>query len=132
VYFGYSQIWRFTFVPVGCVVVLATFIALCLVYAVGASSGGHAAERYLAWTFRLFWVALVADLVWAVVSGQLAAFVTVLGWSPLIELGMLSFLCIGSMGFMAARYVEGKRDDSVSQVAATESSADIDRGSERA
>jgi hypothetical protein len=111
VYFGYAQMWVLTSVPVGFAIVMATFVALCLVYAVGASKGKHAAERYLVWVGRLFVVAAAADLVVATASGQLTAFVTAFGWAPLVEMSALALMCVGSMWFMGTRYVADKRDD---------------------
>jgi len=108
VYFGYADIGRYTFLPVAVVVVLAAFVALCVIYLVGASSGGAAAARLYRWTMRLFWVAMALDVAWAVASGQLTAFVRRFGWTPLFELSVLAFLCLGSMGFMASRYVASK------------------------
>ena len=107
-YFGYAQIWRFTFVPLGFVIVMATFVALCAVYLVGASTNARTAARYLTWTLRLFGVAIVADVVFAIASGQLGVFVASFGISPLFEMVVLAFLCVGSMGFMASKYVASK------------------------
>jgi len=116
VYFGYAQMWEFTFVPVGFAIVMATFLALCLVYAVGASKGKRAAERYLVWVGRLFIVASVMDLAIAAVNGQFALFLTAFGWAPLVEMGALALMCVGSMWFMGTRYVADKRDDEPSAI----------------
>jgi hypothetical protein len=111
VYFGYGQIWRFAFVPVAFAIVMAAFVALCLVYAVGASKGGRAAGRYLTVTTAVFAAASVVTLLWALISGQFAGFLGAYGWGPIVELSMLALLCLGSMGFMAGAYVRTKVDD---------------------
>lgn len=111
-YFGYSQIWRFTFIPVGFLIVMATFIALALVYAVGASNGARAAARYVNLTMLIFLGAVALDLLFAVFTGRLTLFINTLGWVPLIEMTVLAALCIGSMWFMAVSYVTSKlRED---------------------
>jgi len=107
-YFGYSEIWRFTFIPLGFTIVMATFVALCLVYAVGASRGADAAIRYVNITTIVFIAAVTLDLLMALLSGQLPLFLRTLGWSPLIEMSVLAALCIGSMWFMAVSYATSR------------------------
>ena len=110
-YFGYSEIWRFTFIPIGFAIVMSTFIALSLVYAVGASRGKKAAIRYVNITTVVFFAAVAVDLLLPLVSGQLALFLRTLGWSPLIEMSVLAALCVGSMWSMAVSYVTSKEAD---------------------
>ncbi len=50
-------------------------------------------------------------MVVAAVNGQLASFLTAFGWAPLVEMGALALMCVGSMWFMGTRYVADKRDD---------------------
>lgn len=110
-YFGYSEIWRFTFIPVGFVMVMCAFLALCLVYVVGAVRGTEAARRYVNVVAALFVAGSVLDLMVAVLTGQMAAFLRAFGISPLIELAVLSVMCVGSMWFMAVSYVTSKARD---------------------
>ena len=109
-YFGYAQIWRFTFIPIGFAIVMGSLVALCLVYAVGASRGKRAADRYLKRAVFLTTVALALDLGYAIVSGQLALFLTTLDWAPLVEMTALALMCLAPMWFMGSRYVAEKHD----------------------
>lgn len=109
-YFGYGQIGQFTFVPVGFVIVMATSVALGLVYAVGATRGPEAARRYTNVVAALFVALAAADLVWAAVSGDFVSFLVAYGWGPLVEMWVLALLCVGSLWFMAVSYVNSKRD----------------------
>lgn len=107
-YFGYLQMWRYTFVPVGFAIVMATFVALALVYAVGSARGGRAARRYVTIVSLAFLAASALDLLWGLMSGHLGGFIGAYGLGPLIEMAVLAALCIGSMWFMASAYVAGK------------------------
>jgi len=110
VYFGYNQIWQFRFIPVGFLIVMATFIALACVYVVGASRGQDAAARYMKGTTSAFVILAVGDLAWAVVAGELDRFVDVYGWAPFVEMAVLAMLCVGSMWFMGLSYVNSRRN----------------------
>lgn len=109
-YFGYSQMYQFTFVPIGFVLVMTVGIALGLVYAVGARHGARGAERYTnAWSLVLL-MGVALDIAYAVVRGEWQGFLRAYGWAPLFEMSVLAFLFLGSMLFMARSYVAGKRD----------------------
>jgi len=110
-YFGYAQIWRFTFVPVGFLIVMSAFVALALVYAVGASNGARAAAKYVNVTMMIFLGAVVLDVLVASLTGQLPRFVRTLGWTPLLEMTVLAAMCVGSMWFMAVSYVTSKLNE---------------------
>jgi len=111
VYFGYEAMWTFTFVPIAFVLVMVVGIALAFVYAVGAARGKQAAARYAqAWSI-VFIVGFVADMTYAVISGQWAAFISAYGWAPVVEMGLLAAMFLGSMWMMAASYVGEKRGD---------------------
>lgn len=110
-YFGYAQMWLLTFVPAGFVIVMVGFVAFSLIYAVGATRGKKAAQRYLqVWTW-LFLGLLAADIAYAITSGQMSSFLALYGVTPLIEMGMLAFMCVFGMWFMAVSYVNSKADD---------------------
>ena len=107
-YFGYSEIWRFTFVPVGFVITMLTFVALCLVYAYGAKRDARAVARYVRAVSLGFLAASVVDLGLAIATGQLGRFVAAFGWAPLMEMIVLAIMCVGSMWFMAVAYANSK------------------------
>lgn len=108
-YFGYGQIWQFTFVPAGFAIVMATSVALGLVYAVGAKWGKEPARRYTNLVAGTFIALAVADLLLAALSGSLERFLIAYGWGPLVEMIVLAMLCVGSLWFMAVSYVTSKR-----------------------
>jgi hypothetical protein len=110
VYFGYTEMWRLAFLPIGFVIVMAASIAFGLVYVVGASKGRAAALRYTSVVAAAFLAASVADLLWAGLSGQLAMFLDRYGWTPLIEMAVLALMCVGSLWFMAVSYANSKRE----------------------
>lgn len=109
-YYGYGQMWTFTFVPVGFVIALGTMICLGLVYAVGASRGRRAAAEFLRWTMYGFLALAAIDLVWATISGQLGGFLEAYSAAPLIEMITLALLGVGSLWFMGTSYVRSKND----------------------
>lgn len=109
-YFGYSEIWRFTFIPVGFVVTMVAFLALCCVYLYGMNRGGRAVARYVSVVGAGFVAASAIDLIVAVFNGQLARFTAVFGLAPLFEMAVLAVMCVGSMWFMAVSYANSKRD----------------------
>lgn len=107
-YYGYDLMWTLTFVPVGFLIVMVASIAYCLVYVVGATRGGAAAARYLkACTISLL-LASVADVVYALASGDAQTFLAWYGVWPLLEMAVLGVMCVGSLWFMAVAYVRGK------------------------
>ena len=101
--------WTYTFVPIAFVLVMLVGIALGFVYAVGAARGKRAAARYAqVWTIVLI-VGALADLVYAVITGQWAAFISAYGWTPVFEMALLAAMFIGAMWMMAASYVGDKK-----------------------
>ncbi|MDZ4170134.1 MAG: hypothetical protein U1E26_10870 [Coriobacteriia bacterium] len=106
--YGYGQMWTLTFVPVGFVIVIASSMAYCLVYAVGASRGAVAAQVYLRFCDRALAVASACTIVYAVASGQATTFLAWYGVGPLVEMAVLGIMCVGSLWFMASVYVRGK------------------------
>ncbi len=107
-YYGYELMWTLTFVPVGFLIVMAASIGYCLVYVVGAARGSVAAARYLkACTISLL-LASLADVVYALASGDAQTFLAWYGVWPLLEMAVLGVMCVGSLWFMAAAYVRGK------------------------
>lgn len=109
-YFGYEAMWTLTFVPIAFVLVMAVGSALALVYVVGASRGGRAGRRYVRVCMYLLGAGIVADVVYGVASGQFETFLRSYGWLPLVEMGFLGFMFIGSMWIMAMSYLSGKKD----------------------
>lgn len=107
-YYGYELMWTLTFVPIGFVVVMASSMAYCIVYAVGASRGAEAASNYLTACNRAFVGASVATVVYAIASRQATTFFAWYGVGPLIEMAVLGAMCVGSLWFMASAYVRGK------------------------
>lgn len=117
--YGYQGMWMLTFVPAGFVITMAAFLAMCLVYAVGASRGRRSAALWVRFWSIAFVVAAGADLVYGVATGQLGDFLRLYGFTPLAEMIILAVLCVGSMWFMAVSYVGSKRDEApVNDVAA--------------
>lgn len=100
--------WLLTFVPAGFVIVMLGFVAFSLVYAVGATQGARPARRYLQVSTWLFLGLLAADIVYALLSGQMSRFLTMYGAMPLVEMGILAFMCVFAMWFMAVSYVNTK------------------------
>lgn len=107
-YFGYSEIWRFTFVPVGFAITMVTFIALCLVYAYGAKRDRRAVARYVNAVSLGFVAASIVDVGLGVATGQFGRFLNAFGWAPLMEMVVLAVMCVGSMWFMAVAYTNSK------------------------
>lgn len=106
-YFGYLSLQSFTFLAAGFWVVMVSGIGLILVYAVGTYRGRRAARL---WTNACVWllvVGLAADVAFAVVSKQWQGFMLTYGAGPLVEMGVLALLFVGSMWFMAVRYTQG-------------------------
>ncbi len=110
-YFGYAQMWRFEFVPLGCAFVLLVGTALALVYVVGSTRGKAAAQRYLRfWT----WAGVIGTLGligWAAVTGDLQRFLVAYGPGTLFELAVLAAMFLIAMWIMAVSYLAGKKDD---------------------
>ena len=109
--YGYQSMWMLTFVPVGFVITMVAFCAMCLVYAVGAYRGRRSAAAWVRFWSVAFVLAAAADLTYGVATGQLEDFLRLYGLTPLAEMVILAVLCVGSMWFMAVSYVGSKRDD---------------------
>lgn len=106
-YFGMTSLSRFGFIGAGFWVVMVTAFALGLVYVVGSSRGRVAAQQWLSACMLLLGVGGIADISWALVSGQWRAFMVQFGFGALLEMLVLAALFIGTMWFMAVRYVGG-------------------------
>ncbi len=106
-YFGYVSLVSYPFVSFGFWVVLIATVGFTLVYPVGSSRGRRAAEQWIRACVVLLVVGGVADVTWAVLSGQWSAFMATFGSGPLVEMAMLGTLVVGSMWFMAVRYTQG-------------------------
>jgi len=109
-YFGYAGLSRYTFLAVGFWVVMVAGIAFALVFAVGPSRGKRAARLWTRMCVTLAGLGAVADVAWAVASGEWRSFAANYGFEPLIEMVVLAGLLLGTMWFMAIRYTEGLRD----------------------
>ncbi len=109
-YSGYAQFGRYGFLSAGFWVVLVCGLALCLVYAVGANKGRRAARLWVNACMAALAIGAIADIAWAVVSGQWRSFMIQFGFSPLAEMMLLAALFIGSMWWMAVRYVDGLKE----------------------
>lgn len=109
--YGYQSMWMLTFVPVGFVITMVVFLAMCLVYAVGAYRGRRSAAGWVRFWSVAFVLAAAADLTYGVATGQLEDFLRLYGATPLAEMVILAALCVGSVWFMAVSYVGSKRDD---------------------
>lgn len=107
-YFGYAQMWQFTFVPAGVVITLAASVAILLVFAVGAARGADAALRYLRAVSIATAVAIAADIGYAFAAHQMKAFVGVFGVVPLMELSVAGTMCVLAMWVMGASYIRTK------------------------
>ena len=106
-YFGYLSLQSFTFLAAAFWLVMAAGVGLVLVYPVGANRGKKAAGAWVNLCVGVLLVGLAADVVFAVVSRQWDAFLLTYGTGPLLEMGVLGLLFIGSMWFMALRYTQG-------------------------
>jgi len=109
VYFGYEAMWTFTFVPVGFALVIGVSIALGLIYAVGASKGAEAAEKYLRTCTLVLAVGIAADIAYALLTSQIEQFMQAYGIVPLLEMTVLAGMCLGAMLLMASSYVRSKQ-----------------------
>lgn len=107
-YFGFETMWTFTFIPAAFTLVMAVGIALAFVYAVGASRGKAAAVMYTRACVAVLGAGLAAIGVYAIASDQLERFVGAFGYAPLVEMGLLAVMFIGSMMLMATSYVNSK------------------------
>lgn len=108
--FGYASISEFTFIAAGFWVVIAVAFGLGLVYVVGATRGKRAAQLWVDLCVGALAVGTIADLAWAVGSGQWARFMREFGFSSLVELLVLAFLLLFTMWFMAVQYVRGLKE----------------------
>jgi len=97
----------FTFLAAAFWVVMVSGVGLIMVYAVGTYRGKRAAQLWTNACVALLFIGLAADVVFAVMSGQWDAFMNVYGSGPLLEMGILGLLFVGSMWFMAIRYTQG-------------------------
>jgi hypothetical protein len=104
---GAVALQAFTFLAAGFWVVMVSGLALLLVYAVGATLGRRAARAWVNACVALLVVGIGADVAYAVVSGEWEAFLLAYGFGPLLEMGVLGLLFVGSMWFMALRYTQG-------------------------
>jgi hypothetical protein len=102
--FGFAPIATFPFIGVGFWIVMTVALGLVLVYAIGASRGRRAAQNWISGCMLVLAVGGIADIVWAVLSGQWRRFMLQFGFSPLAEMAMLATLLIGTMWWMAVRY----------------------------
>jgi hypothetical protein len=107
VYFGLTSLSRFSFVGVGFWVVMCAGVGLGLVYAVGSAKGKRAAQMWTDACLVLLAAGGIADILWALMSGQWRAFMLQFGFSPLAEMMVLAALLLGTMWFMAVRYTSG-------------------------
>lgn len=122
--YGYESMWMLTFVPAGFVITMVAFLAMCLVYAVGAYRGRRSAAVWVRFWSIAFIVAAGADLAYGAATGQLGDFLRLYGVTPLAEMIILAVLCVGSMWFMAVSYVNSKQDEApVGDVAAGDTTA---------
>ncbi len=104
-YFGYQAMWTYTFVPIAFVLVMTVGIALAFVFAVGGARGKPSAARYAkAWAVVLL-VGTIADLAYAVATGQWSSFLAAYGWAPIVEMSLLAAMFIGAMWTMSASYL---------------------------
>ena len=97
----------FTFLAAAFWVVMVSGVGLIMVYAVGTYRGKRAAQLWTNACVALLVVGLAADMAFAVLTGQWQSFMNVYGWGPLLEMGILGLLFVGSMWFMAIRYTQG-------------------------
>jgi hypothetical protein len=104
---GYSTLSRYGFLGAGFWVVMVTGIGLALVYAVGHFKGKRAAQQWVNSCMLVAAVGGIADIAWAVISGQWRSFMLQFGFSPIAEMLILAALFIGTMWFMATRYIAG-------------------------
>lgn len=109
-YFGFLPLSGYPFLIVGFWIVAIVGFALFLVYPVGSMRGRRAAQVWTDAFAGSLLVASVANVVWAVFSGQWRSFMLQFGFGPLGEMAMLSTLFIGIMWFMAIRYTQGLSD----------------------
>jgi hypothetical protein len=107
VYFGYLSLQSFTFLNAGFWVVMISGIGLALVYVVGTYRGKRAAQLWIGACVAILAIGLVADIAFAVMTGQWEAFMLAFGFGTLLEMGVLGLLFVGSMWFMALRYTQG-------------------------
>lgn len=111
-YFGYERMWTLTFVPAGFVVVMAGGLAYLGAYVVGVLAGGKAAVRYTWGCTLLTALACAGVLGYGLASGQWALFMDWYGPVPLVEMALLAFMWVASMGMMALSYSYGRaRED---------------------
>ena len=106
-YSGYLSLQSFTFLAAAFWVVMASGIGLIGVYAVGASRGKRAAVLWTNACVSVLLLGVAIDVLFAVMSGQWEAFLLTYGSGPLLEMGVLGLLFVGSMWFMALRYTQG-------------------------
>jgi hypothetical protein len=110
VYFGLISLSTFRFIGAGFWVVMVTGLGLALVYVVGSSRGRRAAQMWTNSCMVLLAAGGIADIVWALLSGQWRTFMLQFGFSPLAEMMLLAALLIGTMWFMAVRYIAGIKE----------------------
>ena len=109
-YFGLLPLSAYPFLLVGFLIVMVVGLSLCLVYLVGSSRGKRAAQMWTDACAGTLILASVADVVWAVFSGQWRSFMLQFGFGPLTEMVVLGALFVGTMWFMAIRYTQGLSD----------------------
>lgn len=106
-YFGFASLASYRFLAAGFWVVMVTALGLGLVYAVGNSRGQAAARTWIGACMIVLAAGGIADIAWAVISGQWALFMARFGFGPLAEMIMLAAMLIGTMWWMAVRYADG-------------------------
>ncbi|NTU72280.1 MAG: hypothetical protein HGB10_10765 [Coriobacteriia bacterium] len=108
--FGYGQMATYGFIGVGFWIVLAVALGLCLTFPLGSARGRVAAQRWVNGCVLLLVLGGIADIAWAVISGQWSAFMLQFGFGPLAEMMVLAALFVGTMWWMAIRYTAGLKD----------------------
>lgn len=109
-YFGLLPLSAYPFLLVGFWIVMIVALALCLVYVVGSTRGKRAAQMWTDACVGTFLLGSMADVVWAVFSGQWRSFMLQFGLGPLSDMVMLAVFLIGIMWFMAIRYTQGLKN----------------------
>jgi len=101
---------HYTFLGIGFWLVVVVAIAFALVYAVGPARGRRAARLWVRLCVAIAVIGALADVGWALISGELRRFVSAYGAVPLLEMAVLALLFLGTMWLMAIRYTDGLKD----------------------
>jgi hypothetical protein len=103
-HWGLGGLSLFPFVQFGSIAVMIGVAGMAGVFLLGRVLSPRGAITYVnVWLLSLA-VVLSVNVVWAVTTEQWARFGTMIGWSVMVEMGVLATMFVSTVWFMAVSY----------------------------